>query len=46
MVALYNKDTLFHDRLKVLENSIAVVAKVAFNDQQVFKPRINGNDKH
>ena len=43
MDALYKGDTLFHERLKVLENTSAVLARETISDLQALKSRINGH---
>ena len=37
MEALYNNDKLFHNRFKILENTIALLAKSIFSDLQALK---------
>ena len=39
--ALYKNDTRFHSRQKLLESITVVLYKVAFNDLQTLKKRIN-----
>ena len=41
MDAIYKYGTLFHSRLKVLENTITVSVKDAFNDLQINNNGIN-----
>ena len=42
--ALYKNNKVFHSRLNVLENTMAALTKVTFNDLQTLKTRIKGHD--
>ena len=43
MEVLYKNAKLFHNRFKVLENTIVVLEKAAFNYPQALKTKINGH---
>ena len=43
MEALYKNHKLFHNRMKVLENSVAILANTEFFDLHDL-PKINGHD--
>ena len=43
--ALFENYKLFHNRLNILENTEAVLAKVTFSDLHALKTRINGPDQ-
>ena len=43
MKPFYMNDQLFHNRLKVLENTTEVLAKATFNNLHILKSRIIGH---
>ena len=45
MEGLYEKDRIFHNKLKVLKNKTGVLEKTSFNNMNALKIRINGHDK-
>ena len=45
MEALSRNDKLFHSALKILENTTAVLPKVACNDSQALKTGVNGHNE-